>query len=463
MRFIKSFCFTLITFLISVLILCACGSKEESYMIKNVTHTDTTVNVEIRITNVTCDQVFVIILAGDKEFDRKIVVRENNTYMATYYFDGLLPKTQYFVKLVGVKDAVEIEDTIAIQEFTTDEAIISNNIEFVDQTYDYTGLEIIPEIKNMPSDAIVVFTPEDIYDAGIYEVTAEILFEDNHMITLSATITVRKVPYPKDYVFNVLPSKVHTGLPVEFDYFLVDNFETELSYKINGNIVEHMVEPGQYQVELLIKESTNYQETLLTFDFEIIETKADIFISEYLEGYYDKDYNPSGNSNDKALELYNPTATDIGLSGYKICIYKSGSTVANTTIDLSGTINSMETFVIVNLYASEELLRYADITGELYFSGKQAVALYHNDQLIDILGEIGAVYDEPLTINGIIGAFADNRLVRRAGIVGNTTFNEQEWEVIGNCNFDGLGYHDFIGNQVNLNNAIDAILIKKYY
>ncbi len=463
MHFIKSFCFTLITFFISILILCACGTQEESYAIKSIAHTDTTVDVEIRITNVTCDQVFVIILAGDKEFDRKVVVRENNIYLATYTFDGLLPKTQYFVKLVGVKDGIEVEDTISIKEFITDETVVSNNIEFVDQTYDYTGLEIIPEIKNMPSDAIVVFTPEDIYDAGIYDVKAEILFEDNHMITLSATIIVQKVSYPKDYVFNVLPSKVYTGLPVEFEYFLVDNFETEISYKINGNIVEHMVEPGQYQVELLIKESTNYNETLLTFDFQIIETKVDIFISEYLEGYYDKDYNPNGNSNDKALELYNPTATDIDLSGYKICIYKSGSTVASTTINLSGIIGSMKTFVIVNLYASEELINLADSTGELYFSGKQAIALYYKDQLIDILGEIGAVYNEPLTINGIIGAFADNRLIRRPGIIGNTSFNEEEWEVAGNCNFDGLGYHNFIDKQANLNNNIDAILIKKYY
>ena len=49
---------------------------------------------------------------------------------------------------------------------------------------------------------------------------------------------------------------------------------------------------------------------------------AKIFISEYVEGW----------SNNKALEIYNPTSTAIDLSQYFVARYSNGSTTATAFI-----------------------------------------------------------------------------------------------------------------------------------
>jgi len=66
---------------------------------------------------------------------------------------------------------------------------------------------------------------------------------------------------------------------------------------------------------------------------------ADLFISEYVEGW----------SNNKALEIYNPTSQPINLAGYFVVRYSNGSssaTVANA-VQLNGTIGAFDTYVAV--------------------------------------------------------------------------------------------------------------------
>jgi hypothetical protein len=64
-----------------------------------------------------------------------------------------------------------------------------------------------------------------------------------------------------------------------------------------------------------------------------------IFISEYVEGW----------SNNKALEIYNPTSSPIDLSQYFVARYSNGSTTATVknSIQLSGTIAPYEVYVAV--------------------------------------------------------------------------------------------------------------------
>jgi hypothetical protein len=64
-----------------------------------------------------------------------------------------------------------------------------------------------------------------------------------------------------------------------------------------------------------------------------------IFISEYVEGW----------SNNKALEIYNPTANPIDLSQYFVARYSNGSTTATVanSVQLSGTIAPYDVFVAV--------------------------------------------------------------------------------------------------------------------
>ena len=62
---------------------------------------------------------------------------------------------------------------------------------------------------------------------------------------------------------------------------------------------------------------------------------SQLFISEYVEGW----------SNNKALEIYNPTSQSIDLSSYSISRYANGGTTPSTT-QLTGIINAYETFVV---------------------------------------------------------------------------------------------------------------------
>ena len=62
---------------------------------------------------------------------------------------------------------------------------------------------------------------------------------------------------------------------------------------------------------------------------------SQLFFSEYVEGW----------SNNKALEIYNPTTESIDLSSYSISRYSNGGTNPSTT-QLTGTINPYEAFVV---------------------------------------------------------------------------------------------------------------------
>ena len=66
---------------------------------------------------------------------------------------------------------------------------------------------------------------------------------------------------------------------------------------------------------------------------------AKIFISEYVEGW----------SNNKALEIYNPTSTAVDLSQYFVARYSNGSTTATVanSVQLSGTIAPYDVHVAV--------------------------------------------------------------------------------------------------------------------
>lgn len=66
---------------------------------------------------------------------------------------------------------------------------------------------------------------------------------------------------------------------------------------------------------------------------------SELFISEYVEGW----------SNNKALEIYNPTSQTIDLDGYFVVRYSNGAssaTVANA-VQLNGTISAYDTYVAV--------------------------------------------------------------------------------------------------------------------
>lgn len=187
------------------------------------------------------------------------------------------------------------------------------------------------------------------------------------------------------------------------------------------------------------------------------ESGPDLFFSEYVEG----------SSSNKAIEIYNPTASAINLSAYVVKqSYNGGgwgirenAEMAEYILPLTGTIDAGKVYVIYNAEAVADISTVGDLPltygagcngcRVAAFTGNDALGLFKDGELIDQIGD-------PLTsanfdIAGTTAAAADHTIVRKGTIKkGNTnwaasagtTADNSEWIVYGNDTFNYLGSHD---------------------
>jgi predicted extracellular nuclease len=176
----------------------------------------------------------------------------------------------------------------------------------------------------------------------------------------------------------------------------------------------------------------------------LAQPPMDLFISEYIEG----------SSNNKAVEIYNPTSSPIDLSNYTL---KKGTNGADfsTTFNLNGILNPGETYVICHSSAVQAIKDVADTINAsgsiVYYNGNDAVGLFKNDVLIDVIGTTtGTDPGAGWPVAGVPDATKDHTLVRKSSIViGNpdwtasagTDAASSEWEVYGVDEFSYLGWH----------------------
>ncbi|CAD0004888.1 endonuclease [Flavobacterium chungangense] len=145
-------------------------------------------------------------------------------------------------------------------------------------------------------------------------------------------------------------------------------------------------------------------------------TATDLLFSEYIEG--------SGNN--KALEIANNTGSSVSLSAYTIKKQTNGAGSWSTGLALSGTLATGSKFVIVNSSISSSCFstssaNISTTATELTFNGNDAVGLFKNGTLIDIIG----------TFSGGTANFAIDVTLRRKSTVTSpsTTFNlNSQWD-----------------------------------
>jgi hypothetical protein len=127
---------------------------------------------------------------------------------------------------------------------------------------------------------------------------------------------------------------------------------------------------------------------------------TDLFISEYVEG----------SSQNKAIEIYNPTPNAIPLDDYVLKRYANGETTTNYIMNLLQTggpthIQPNDVIVITNGQVtpneygsvSEELYNLGDLhcsgdhsNSPMYFNGNDAVTLERkNGTIVDLFGKVG--------------------------------------------------------------------------
>ena len=64
---------------------------------------------------------------------------------------------------------------------------------------------------------------------------------------------------------------------------------------------------------------------------------TDLFISEYVEGW----------SNNKAIEIYNPTGSPFDMAGYDLVRFRNQETTPSNSVQLIGTIPPYGSYVVV--------------------------------------------------------------------------------------------------------------------
>ncbi|TDE53096.1 endonuclease [Flavobacterium sp. GT3P67] len=156
-------------------------------------------------------------------------------------------------------------------------------------------------------------------------------------------------------------------------------------------------------------------------------TATDLLFSEYIEG----------SSNNKALEISNATGAAISLSIYRIKKQTNGAGAWSTGLALTGTLNNGSKFTIVNssMASSCYPISSANLSTsatEMTFNGNDAVGLFKNGVLIDIIG----------TFNGGTANFAADETIRRKATVTSptTTFNKTtQWDSYTSDTCNNLG------------------------
>jgi hypothetical protein len=165
-----------------------------------------------------------------------------------------------------------------------------------------------------------------------------------------------------------------------------------------------------------------------------LTTCGDLFFSEYIEG----------SSNNKALEIYNPTASAIDLSNYTIGIYQNGSSSTSQNVVLTGTLAANDVYVVAHQSANTAILNNADQTFGLGFNGDDAIGLLKNGDLIDIIGKIGEDPGTAWTNAGV--STLDRTLVRKINIAKGSNTNppfvvNNEWDAYSTDDATHLGAH----------------------
>ncbi|MDC3346303.1 lamin tail domain-containing protein [Schleiferiaceae bacterium] len=162
---------------------------------------------------------------------------------------------------------------------------------------------------------------------------------------------------------------------------------------------------------------------------------TELFFSEYAEG----------SSNNKYIEIYNPTANAISLSSYTV--YQSGNGGSYTnTFTTNATIASGGVYMIAANQADASILAVADTAmaypSIAHFNGDDAMILVSGTDTVDVIGVPGVDPGSSWTVG--TGSTADHTLVRMASIgAGSTdwTTGATEWDVYAQNTWTYMGAH----------------------
>ncbi|MFL3013370.1 MAG: lamin tail domain-containing protein, partial [Candidatus Neomarinimicrobiota bacterium] len=182
----------------------------------------------------------------------------------------------------------------------------------------------------------------------------------------------------------------------------------------------------------------------------------DLFFSEYAEG----------SSNNKYLEIYNPSDTTVDLTGYAYPNVSNAPDVAGThdwwnTFDTSASVDPGDVYVICHGSADSTAIQtQCDETHNYLSNGDDGYALIRGTEesfeVLDVIGQniYDLLYERPSggwDVAGVTNGTQDHTLVRKSNVHAGTTdwtasagtsSDSSEWIVLDQDVWDNLGSHE---------------------
>ncbi len=160
-----------------------------------------------------------------------------------------------------------------------------------------------------------------------------------------------------------------------------------------------------------------------------------LFFSEYLEGI----------SNNKAIEIYNPSSSTVNLNNYVIYRYNNGATIPSDSLFPQGTLAAGAVWVAGNPSAIPGILSVSDTLHTItFYNGDDAMTLFQISPRVQ-LDAIGIVGNDPGTNWPVgTGATSEFTLVRMVGVQqgnNNWAVGATEWDVYPQNTVSFLGSH----------------------
>ena len=169
---------------------------------------------------------------------------------------------------------------------------------------------------------------------------------------------------------------------------------------------------------------------------------VNLFFSEYAEG----------SSNNKYVEIYNPSSTTVNLNNYQIKGTNNGTAWGDNgerELALGGNLSANSVYIICTDAADPAIIAKADLAlpyeSPVHYNGNDAIAIFGIDgsgNFTVIMDVIGVQSSDPgpagRNVAGVTGATKDHTLVRKSTISkGNTNWensagtsaSDSEWEV----------------------------------
>ena len=412
-------------------------------------------NVVIQDADGTAIVVYDYGIVDDNDFelgDKILVMGTRDTYWS---LNEIADPT--ILKVISTGNAVTEFTDVTVADFTADMAayqgfnVVLTGLIVVelDDTHGYMTLkdaldnEIIFKSSHIPYST-TLWAVDDVVDLSV--IVYDVYFGANRVIIydypmLSDADAVEYV----STVFEVTDSTMDN-----IDFIATDGmFDVAFAWSssnaavINeyGVVSQPVFGEADAVVTLTVVFTKGVETTTVTYDVTVpavaaayVAVGTELFFSEYIEG----------SSNNKALEIFNPTGAAITMDGYKVQVYSNGSESAGNTLDLAGkVIEAGGVYVIYNASAIVAIKSVGDESATVtYFNGDDTVVLVKNDVVIDIIGEIGQDGADGSSWPAGDGTTSNHTIVRNPNVFGpNATYTSTEWTSYDSDTTDYLGDH----------------------